>query len=190
MSHETLDPVAKYLLSSAHDTKEFSLEFKLKHDMPPTVMSQRHYLRSVLQAKLARDDAYELSARRVEFGRIEFTDRDLNMRFLLKSSAAFAIEQQMEMGGQLAFFPVPAPSLVADLQIIVFDLGRTELTFATAPAMEVGSKKQVRVVGQLVHAGRWPIEEADIGETTLFDQDVRDRFDELGGENEEGSDDR
>jgi hypothetical protein len=189
VNYKTLDRVAQFLLSSARDTHDFRFDFKAMYDMPPTAMSQVHYLRSILQAKLANDDAYELSSRRAEFGRVEFTDLDLNSRFLLKSSTAFAIEQQMETAGQLAFFPAPRPTQAADLHVIVFDLGRTELKFAIAPAIEVGRKKQVRVIGQLEPAGCWPLEDTDFDGASPFDQDLRDRFDELGGENEEGSTD-
>lgn len=187
MNFESLDRIAQYLLSSARDTRYFSFGFKETYDMPPTAMSQVHYMRSALQAKLTKDDAYELSGRRAEFGRIEFTDLDQNARFLLKSSTAFAIEQQLETAGQLALFPAPGAPHTADLHILVFDLGRRELRFATAPAIEVGFKKQVRVIGQLNAAGTWPLEDTEFDGVAGFDQDLRDRFDELGGEIEEGS---
>lgn len=181
-----LDPIAEYLLVSARDTRDYSREFTAVHDLPPTAMAQIHHLRAVLQAKLTRDGSFELSPRHAEFGRIEFTALAEDERFLLKSASAFAIEQQMEAGGQLALFPAVRLQQDPELQVVVFELGRTALTLSIAPAIEVGAKKKVRVIGKLEPAGEWALDETDFEGFSPFDQDIRDRFDELGGESAEG----
>lgn len=180
------DSLAHHLLDSAQRTHEFSVDFKSSYDMPPTAMAQIHHMRAVLQARLTHDDNFDLSPRRAEFGRIEVADTESGTRYLLKSASAFAIEQQTEVSGQIALFPPLGPRQSADLHVVIFDLGRTDLTFFSAPAVEVGHNRKVRVIGQPDPAGRWPL--AGLGGEGFapFDQDVRDQFDDLGRESDEG----
>src|SRR5436190_873454 len=92
MDETQLNPVAGMMIDSWFATATFRAEFADEYDLPPTLATKAHFMRSVIQAKIKDHSRYTLHPSYAEFGRVQFTDLELGQEFLLRSQSAVTIE--------------------------------------------------------------------------------------------------
>lgn len=126
-THARFDPLAKILLASYLDAGIFSREFKEDHGIPPTAMCKVHFIRSVIQGRVARTEGLALGSRFAEFGRVEIFDAQTKERFVLRSQNHLAFQYH-----QPSLFEDEAVGLKSEVMLLIYDFGPDGLALASA----------------------------------------------------------
>jgi hypothetical protein len=154
-------------------TAEYRHTFTVEFDLPPTLAARAHHMRSVMQARIKADDRYALHQSYAEFGRVQFTDREHDQVFLLRSQSAVTIEhsraQRERLFDSLEY-------LNSDVLMIVYEFESGTLNLSVAGTRRVSKRKRLEATDEPTFVGSWPFTPT---ETSPFDQSERDLFDEL-----------
>ena len=176
MDKEQLDSVAAHLISSYLDTAIYSRQFLDDHASPPTLMSKVHHLLSGVQAAIARGDRYELMPDYAEYGRVQFKDHQVGRTFLLRSSAAVAIEKSKRFEQLVLDIPVPA----SDVQLVIYDFIAEGLILSVADTVKQTGRKRLVARGLPEFVSLWPYTTPE-DPRPPFSQSGPDPFGEVGG---------
>lgn len=191
METAQLDPVAAHLIAGYLDTQDYSLQFRDTYTTPPTLMTKVHHFRSIVQARLIEDDAYQLQPEWTDFGRVEFFDATTGDAYLLKSAGAVAIEKMKSDRAQLELMSAANLLKAADASALIYDFDRSGLTLWIAAALRRAKGTKVYVKGDPIHAGFWPYTYGsgpDDDRGVPFDQGGPDPFGDVGNLNESDED--
>ncbi|RLV50532.1 hypothetical protein D9V37_00640 [Nocardioides mangrovicus] len=181
MEKDHLDPIAAHLIGSYLDTGAYSRQFKDdNHDVPPSNMARVHHHRSLMQARIIHDDAYDLSPSYVDFGRVEFVERQTEERILLRSATAVAIQKRWDDRGQGALFGVGSLLKPVDIRVLVYEFDAAGLTLSIAAGAKRAASTRVYVKGEPIFAGFWPYFDDGGSDDVPFDQGSRDPFGDVG----------
>ncbi len=176
MDKEQLDSVAAHLISSYLETAIYSRQFLDDHASPPTLMSKRHHLLAVVQAAIAQGDRYELMPDYAEYGRVQFKDHQIGRTFLLRSSAAVAIEKSKRFEQFALDIPVPA----SDVQLVIYEFSAEGLNLSVADTVQQARRKRLIACGFPEFVGLWPYTTPE-GQRSPFSQSGADPFGDVGG---------
>jgi hypothetical protein len=185
-----LDPVAAHLIAGYLDTQDYSLQFRDTYSTPPTLMTKVHHFRSIVQARLIEDDAYQLEPGWTDFGRVEFFDATED-RYLLKSAGAVAIEKMKNDRAQLELISAGNLLRAADAKALIYEFDHSGLTLSIAAAVTRSKGTKVYVKGDPIYAGFWPYNYGsgpDDDGGVPFDQGGRDPFGDVGNLDESDED--
>ena len=177
MDSSQANGIANHFLGAIMTTADVSRYYTLEAGSPPSLMTKVHMFRSATQARLAADDRYELNPSYLEFGRIQFTDLEHGGEFLVKSPAAVLWESGTPRQTELfAATPFVKPSGIAAL---IYKFDRAGLELLLAPTTKAAGGRKIVTFGEPVSIGIWS-HFVDEEAGTPFNQDVRDRFDDIG----------
>jgi hypothetical protein len=179
MREEQLNPVAGMMIDSWLATGEFRLTFADDYGLPPTVAARAHVMRSVMQAKLKDHDRYSLHPSYAELGRVQFTDRDLDQDFLLRSQSAFTIEHgktHPQLFDSIEY-------LKSDVLMLVYDFTSADLSLSITGTRHAANRTRLEPTAEPTFVGRWSFI-APTDTPPPFDQSERDLFDELDQDGE------
>jgi hypothetical protein len=183
MREEQLNPVAGMMIDSWFATGEFRLTFTANYDLPPTVAARAHVMRSVMQAKLKEHTRYALHPTYAELGRVQFTDRELDQDFLLRSQSAITIER----GRSLRLFDSNEYDAKSDVLMLVYDFTSEDLSLSIAGTRHAAGRRRLEPTAEPMFVSSWPfITPTDT--PPPFDQSERDLFDELDEDGESEAD--
>jgi hypothetical protein len=193
ISRASLDPFAAHFLDSYHETAIFNRRFMDDYGTPPTLLTKAHHLRSVVQAKLAQDDDFELLPKFSEFGRVQFIDKD-GHELVLRSTSALLIERGEEQPDQQGALFEMHSSYVVDLspvKLLIYKFAGDGLHLSTCAARKLPQKARLLAYGPATLQGIWPYSDGgDGGDGGIFSQDNPDDFGDIGdidlGGGEEG----
>lgn len=183
MDESQLNPVAGMMIDSWLATGEFRLTFADAHGLPPTVACRAHHLRSVMQAELKKHSRYALHQSYAELGRVQFTDRELNQDFLLRSQSAITIDR----GRHPQLFNSTKYDVKSDVLLLVYDFTSDDLGLSIAGTRQVAGRKRLEPTAEPTFVARWSII-SPTGTPPPFDQSERDLFDELYEDGESEAD--
>ena len=185
MQPDELEPVAAHLIASYSDTAIYSRHFRDEHETPPSLMAKVHHLRSIVQARLATDERFELAPSFAEYGRVEFTALGTGRKFLLRSAGTLAVGRAKRRD-KLALFAASKFLKTSDVQMLIYEFDRDGLSLSlAASAYRVGGKRLV-ARGEPTPIGFWPYLPSEVLEGGSFDQDVADPFSDVGDLDEGG----
>lgn len=160
MDKSEIDSVARHLLGSYDDTRTYVLRFLDDHERPPSTMAKAHHFRSVVQAVVVGDVDLTLDSEYEEFGRVQITDVTTGSAFLLRSSAAVAIEKATS-AEQLVLWELPQTDPKSGLLLLVYRFDDEGLWLSVAATVKKPKSKRVfaRHTPELV--GFWPFATPD-----------------------------
>ncbi|MEW6059902.1 MAG: hypothetical protein AB1551_07185 [Actinomycetota bacterium] len=185
MDENQLERVAMILNDAYFATWAYSLSFRDEHhNYPPTHMAKVHHLRSIVQVALAEHEQYDLAEDFVQFGRVQFFDRQTGRSYLLRSHAANAIEQVVL---QRSLFDANQ-YLKSDVVMIVYRFHRGGLDLSVVGTRHSRGRTHLESSGRPTFIATWSYATA---EGKPFDQEAHGNpFEELGDlgkeEEEEG----
>jgi hypothetical protein len=178
MREQQLAPVAGMMIDAYLATAEYRHTFATEHGLPPTLASRAHHMRSVMQARIRDDGRYALHAEYAELGRVQFTDREHDQVFVIRSESAVAIERRKAQREAL-FNSIEY--LKSDVLMIVYEFALQDLSLSIAGTRRVADRKRLEQTGDATFVGLWAFTPTD---TPAFDQNERDRFDDLEQDDE------
>ena len=175
----SLDPFAAHFLDGYHELAIFNRQFTDDYDIPPSLLTKAHYLRSVVQAKLTQDDDFELIPKYTEFGRVQFIDKS-GHELVLRSTSALQIEraneQPVEQGTIFEVRPILSPA-----RILIYNFAPDGLHLSTCAARKVDKKARLLAFGSATLHGIWPYGgDGDSSGGGIFSQDTPDDFGDIG----------
>lgn len=177
-----LDQVAKYLIAGYLDTRVNSREFTDEYGSPPSRMTKIHSMRSIVQASLTADPAYDLKPVYSELGRVRFAEVATGDIFQLRSSKAYSIETTK--GEQLDLLPGLARVHPAGVQLLVYRFEQHGVTLSIIESVQRDGRRGLIATGEPEIVGFWPYVPDD--ETDPFDQTGDDSWEEFNDDDETG----
>jgi hypothetical protein len=184
MREEQLHPVAGMMIDAYLAVDEYRHSFTEAYGLPPTLVAKVQHMRSIMQARLNDDGRYVLHPKYAEFGRVQFTDREHDQVFLLRSQAAVTIERGKH---QLHLFdPNSAEHLKSDVLMVVYEFESDALSLSMTGTWHAADRTRLEPTGVPAFVARWPFTPTEI---PPFDQSERDDlFGELEDDGESEAD--
>lgn len=179
MQSDHLNPIATHLVASYNETAIYSRQFRDDYETPPSLMAKVHHLRSIVQARLADDDRFEVAAPYAEYGRVEFTELTTGSKFLLRSAGALAVEKAKQPD-QPALFAFSMFIKISDVQLLVYEFGSDGLRLSLAAAAQRDGGKRLLASGEPLRVGSWPYAPDEEQRTDPFNQGIADPFGDVG----------
>lgn len=181
MDKTQLTPLAEIMVRSYLETGIYSHRFKADYNQPPTTMAKIQHLRAVAQTYLTNDSRYELCPDYLEYGKVQVIDRETQRSYLIRSSAAVAIE---DLRIQPLLFDRGV--LSSSVTMVIYTFHRSGLDLSVAGTRQQPGKQRLVRSGPATHVATWPYG-INGPMPPPFDQGKTDPFDEVGGvEEDEG----
>jgi hypothetical protein len=172
MDRSQLTPLAEILVRAYLDTALHSRQFNIAYEQPPTKMAKIHHLLAIAQAHVIRDDRWQLCPEFSEYGKLQVVDLTTNRTYLIRSSAAVAIEDRRQQA-----FPFPR-EVQTPIIMVVHQFHREGLDLSMAGTCAQPGRRRLVASGPATFIATWPFTIGTI--PTAFDQGKVDPFRELG----------
>jgi hypothetical protein len=196
IDHASLDPFAVHFLDGYHETAIFNRRFMDDYGMPPTLLTKAHHLRSVVQARLAQDEDFQLLPKFSEFGRVQFIDKSGN-ELVLRSASALLIERggSEQTHEQLPLFELGSAVQLSPVKLLIYKFAPDGLHLSTCAARQLPKKARLLAFGHATFQGVWRYSDGGGdggggGNRGIFPQDNPDDFGDIGdldlGDEDEG----
>jgi hypothetical protein len=180
---ELVDPFAKILISSylaaAADARSFTDEWR----SPPTKMDRVHRFRSIVQAQVNQSERFSLQPEYMEAGRVQVTDRDARLGYLIRSKAMIDIDEITSRPQQLVLFENLRPIVTGYPDMLAYNFDRNGLRLWICPTKQESEERRRLVpAGDLDLIGYWRYDAATPpdGGGDVFDQGAADPWPDLG----------
>jgi len=177
-----LTPLAEILVWSYLDTAIYSRQFKEEYEQPPTTMAKVHHLLAIAQAHVNKHEQLQLCPEFIEYGKLQVIDQTTKRTYLVRSSAAVAIEDARQ--GVL----FPRGALETPIIMVIHRFHPEGLDLSIAGTRQQPGRQRLVASGPATFVATWPFITA--GPTQPFDQGQADPFGEVGPieEEDEGGD--
>lgn len=168
MDQAKLDPIARDILIPSYlETAGFSRAFRDGFGQPPTLATKVHYMRSIAQVMVTKDDRFTLGADFAEFGRVEIVDHATAIRYVLRSEGNTAIDRAKREG---ALFD-STRYLASDVILLVYRFHRNGLDLFVAGSVYAEGKYRLHASGKPTYIATWSwTDDGDGPEGKTFDQ--------------------
>lgn len=177
-----LAPLAEILVQSYLDTAIYSLQFKDEYGQPPTTMAKVQHLRAIAQALVTKHDQLRLCPDFIEYGKLQIVDLTTDRMYLVRSSAAVAIEDARQ--GVL----FPREAIQTPIIMVIHKFHPDGLDLSIAGTRQQPGRQRLLASGSATFIATWPFTAAG-PPPPPFDQGKEDPFGEVGSiEEDEGGD--
>lgn len=167
MNAQELEPAAQSLIDAYFETHTINERFTNDFEGPLNRMAQAQVLRSVAQRLILQRGTYLLSPEWADFGRIQFTDPNTNLTYLVRSASAVLIEKAMTQATLLN----PDLYLESAVIMVVTRFKHESLELALAGTRRKRNTRRIEISGDATILGNWPLVPSNI---ETFDQGVAD----------------
>lgn len=170
MTPEKLDPIARKMIDAYRETGAYSVDFRERYGLPPTMLSKVQHHRSVLQAFVLQDERYALGDAFMEYGRVLIEDPSTDTAYLVRSDKTVGVERVISD----TLFSIPCP-----VTLLVYRFHALGMDLATAPTRRRSQRSRVLPAAPPSHVGTWFFDNGDTPGSS-FDQGANDLFPDVG----------
>jgi hypothetical protein len=189
---ELVDPFAQILVTSyvaaAADARSFTAEW----GSPPTKIDRVHRFRSIVQPRVTQSDRFYLHPEYMEAGRVQVSDRDSQLSYLIRSKSMIDIDEATEPAEsrQLVLFEGPRPVVTTYPSMLAYLFDPTGMRLWVCPTkQEKPGRPRLVPAAQLDFVGYWRYDDATTppgGSGAGFDQGTPDPWSDLGNPDIDG----